>query len=185
MRTADILFHPVRLRIVLALSGGRTLTTAELCARLPDASKATVYRQIAILVENDFLEIESERRSRGAVERTYRLRRDRALIGDDEIAALTTDDHRHGFATSLAALLAEFNAYLDRGGADPLADSVGYRQVPLWLSPTEVAEVRDEIVATVRARLENGPTPERRRYLFSPIFFPVEVPREGESPGSS
>jgi hypothetical protein len=173
MRTADILFHPVRLRIVLALIGGRTLTTGELCARLPDISKATVYRQVAILVENDFLEVESERRARGAVERTYRLHRDRAVLSDDEIAALTTEDHRRGFATSLAALLAEFNAYLDRDGADPLADSVGYRQIPLWLSPAEVAELRDEIVGTVRVWLENGPAPERRRYLFSPIFFPV------------
>ena len=33
-----------------------------------------------------------------------------------------------------AALLAEFNAYLDREHADPFADSVGYAQVPLWLS---------------------------------------------------
>ena len=31
--------HPVRLRIVHAMRG-RTLTTAQLCARLPDVSKA-------------------------------------------------------------------------------------------------------------------------------------------------
>jgi hypothetical protein len=55
---------------------------------------------------------------------------------------------------------------------------VGYRQIPLWLSPTEVAEMRDEIVGTVRARLENGPSLERSRYLFSPIFFPTEEPPE-------
>ena len=30
----ELLLHPVRLRIVHALSGGRTVTTAELCARL-------------------------------------------------------------------------------------------------------------------------------------------------------
>jgi hypothetical protein len=30
----------------------------------------------------------------------------------------------------MAALLAEFSAYLDRDGADPAADSVGYRQAP-------------------------------------------------------
>ena len=76
----------------------------------------------------------------------------------------------------LASLLAEFNAYLDRDGADPLADSVGYRQIPLWLSQAELAEMRDEIVATIRARFENGPAPERTRYLFSPIFFPLEEP---------
>jgi DNA-binding transcriptional ArsR family regulator len=176
MRTADMLFHPVRLRIVQALSDGRALTTAGLCARLPDASKATVYRQVALLAEAGFLEVDAERRVRGAVERRYRLRRERAVLDDDEIAALTADDHRRGFATVLAVLLAEFNLYLDRVGADPRADSAGYRQIPLWLSRAELAEMVDELLATIRARLHNPPTPERARYLLTPIFFPVEEP---------
>jgi hypothetical protein len=37
----------------------------------------------------------------------------------------------------MAALHAEFNAYLDRDGADQTADSVGYRQGILWLTPDE------------------------------------------------
>ena len=171
-----MLFHPVRLRIVEALLDGRALTTSELCDRLPDASKATVYRQIALLADSGFLSVDSERRVRGAVERRYRLHRDRAVLSADEIAALTIEDHRRGFATALAALLAEFNLYLDRDGADPLADSVGYRQIPLWLSQAELAEMRDELLATVGARLENGPAPERTKYLFSPIVFPLEEP---------
>ena len=178
MRTADMLFHPVRLRIVQALIDGRALTTSELCERLPDASKATVYRQVALLADNGFLAVDAERRVRGAVERRYRLHRDRAVLSADEIEALTPDDHRRGFATVLAVLLAEFNAYLDRDGADPLADSVGYRQIPLWLSQAELVEMRDEIVAAIRARVDNGPAPERARYLFSPILFPVEEPPE-------
>ncbi|MEV6871554.1 helix-turn-helix domain-containing protein [Amycolatopsis sp. NPDC051128] len=46
MNTVDLLLHPVRLRIVQALSGGRELTTTQLCAGLPDVSKVTVYRQV-------------------------------------------------------------------------------------------------------------------------------------------
>ena len=44
-----LLLHPVRMRLVNALSAGRSLTTTELCARLPDLPKATVYRQVAQL----------------------------------------------------------------------------------------------------------------------------------------
>ncbi|NUP32350.1 MAG: helix-turn-helix domain-containing protein, partial [Streptomycetaceae bacterium] len=47
MNVADLLLHPVRLRIVHAVSGGRELTTTQLCERLPDVSKVTVYRQVA------------------------------------------------------------------------------------------------------------------------------------------
>jgi DNA-binding transcriptional ArsR family regulator len=175
-----MLFHPVRLRIVQALVDGRALTTSELCARLPDTSKATVYRQVALLADNGFLAVDGERRVRGAVERRYRLHRGRAVMNADEIAALTPDDHRRGFATVLAVLLAEFNAYLDRVGADPLADFVGYRQIPLWLSQAELAELCDEILAAIRARFDNGPAPGRTKYLFTPIIFPIEEPPEHE-----
>jgi DNA-binding transcriptional ArsR family regulator len=177
--TADVLLHPVRLRIVQALIDGRVLTTSELCARLPDASKATVYRQVAVLVGAGFLAVDGERRVRGAVERRYRLHRARAVMDHDEIAAMTIEDHRRGFAALLAALLAEFNVYLDRDGADPIADSVSYRQLALWLSGEDLAEMLDEMRAAIRSRLGNGPSPDRAKYLFTPIFFPVEEPPTG------
>lgn len=44
----------------------------------------------------------------------------------------------------MSALLAEFNAYLAREGADPVADQVGYRQHALWLSPAELEELTGE-----------------------------------------
>ncbi len=176
METADLLFHPVRLRIVQALSDGRALTTSELCARLPDTSQATVYRQVALLAENGMLEVDAERRVRGAVERSYRLHRARAAMDAGEMATLTLEDYRRGFAALLAALLAEFNVYLDRDGADPIADSVSTRQFTLWLSEDELAGMRDEMLAAIRSRLDNGPSPDRAKYLFTPIFFPVEAP---------
>ena len=42
MDPVELLLHPVRLRIVHALSGGRVLTTAELGARLPDVALISV-----------------------------------------------------------------------------------------------------------------------------------------------
>ncbi|GGJ70534.1 hypothetical protein GCM10010121_096450 [Streptomyces brasiliensis] len=38
MDSLDLLAHPIRLRIVHAMGGGRLLTTAQLCARIPEAS---------------------------------------------------------------------------------------------------------------------------------------------------
>ncbi|MGW7261040.1 hypothetical protein [Streptomyces sp. NPDC054834] len=67
-------------------------------------------------------------RVHGAVERHYRLRRERAVIDADAAASVPPEDHRRVFAVAMAALPAEFNAYLDRPGAAPAADLVGYRQ---------------------------------------------------------
>src|SRR4051812_2496372 len=102
------LLHPVRLRIVHALAAGRALTTAQLCARMPEVSKVTVYRQVALLAEGGFLEVDGEQRVRGAVERSYRLRQDRPAINAEAAAAMSIEDHRRGFAAAMAVLIAEF-----------------------------------------------------------------------------
>ncbi|WHT15600.1 helix-turn-helix domain-containing protein [Crossiella sp. CA-258035] len=181
MDTLDLLLHPVRLRITWCLSGGRTVTTSELCAQLPDVPKTTVYRHVGLLAEGGVLEVADERRVHGAVERHYRLRQDRTKIDDDEARAMSLDDHRRLFTAAMAALLAEFNGYLDREGADPATDLVGYKQGTVWLSEAEMADLAGEVVALLRARAANQPTDGRRPYLISPVFFPLARP---ETPAS-
>jgi DNA-binding transcriptional ArsR family regulator len=176
MDTLDLLLHPVRLRIVHAMSGGRILTTSDLCARLPDVPKTTVYRHVALLAEAGVLEVEGEQRVHGAVERRYRLRRERTVIDQEAAASMSLEDHRRLFAAAMAALLAEFNTYLDRDHADPTADSVGYRQIPLWLNQGELAELIGEVRSAVVSKLDNEPAPDRSLHLLSPILFPIEEP---------
>jgi DNA-binding transcriptional ArsR family regulator len=181
MNTVNLLLHPVRLRIVHALSGGPELTTTQLCARMPDVSKVTVYRQVAVLVKGGFIEVAGEQRVRGAVERRYRLRQHRPVIDAEAAASMSREDHRRGFATAMAVLIAEFNTYLDRDGADPVADSVSYRQGTLWLSPDELAEMVDQMLGVLRGRVGNKPAPGRVPYLLSAILFPAGQPLPPET----
>ncbi len=174
MDALELLLHPVRLRIVHALSGAAIRTTADLGGRMPDVSKATLYRQVALLVEGGVLEVAGERRVHGAVERSYRLSATRPAIEPERVAAMSLDDHRAAFLASVAALVAEFEAYLEAGHADPAADSVGYRQLPVWLDAGEVEGLARQMTALIEAVRANRPGPGRRRYLLSPIFFPVE-----------
>lgn len=74
----------------------------------------------------------------------------------------------------MAALLAEFNTYLDRQHADPTADSVSYRQFPLWLNQRERTELISEVRSAIVAKMDNEPTPDRRLHLLSTILFPIE-----------
>ncbi|MFC4114498.1 helix-turn-helix domain-containing protein [Nonomuraea zeae] len=179
MDTFELLGHPVRLRIVHAMRGGRTLTTSQLCARIPDVSKATVYRHIELLASGGILEVADERRVRGAVERRYRLREDRASFDAGMIESMSPDDHRRGFAMAMTILLTEFHAYLERDHADPVADLVGYRQHAVWLSREELLELIGELRGAIAPRLANQSRPDRARYLLSPILFPAEEPSTG------
>jgi DNA-binding transcriptional ArsR family regulator len=175
MDALELLAHPVRLRIVHAMRGDRTLTTAELGALLPDVSKAMLYRHVDLLASAGILEVAEERRVRGAVERRYRLRPDRAAITG---AAPSPDDYWQVFATALAVLTAEFRAYLDRENADPSGDLVGFRQHAVWLSRAELEQMIAELREVITPRLANQATRDRARYLLSPILFPMEQPPE-------
>lgn len=168
-----LLLHPVRLRIVHVMSGGRTHTTADLCTSLADVPKTTVYRHVGLLAAEGLLEVAHEQRVHGAVERHYRLRRDRAAIDADTVAAMSPDGHRRAFAAAMAVLLAEFNGYLARPGADPAGDSVGYRQGTVWLSAEERVALSDSLQALLVPLAAQEPTPDRSPHLLSAILFPA------------
>lgn len=171
MDPIELLLHPVRLRIVRTLSG-RTLSATELCERLPGVPRTSIYRHLGFLVEGGMLEVADERRVRGAVERSYRLAADRPTVTAEDGAAMTAEEHRRGFATSMAVLIAEFNAYLDGPDADPYADSVMYRQGTLWLSPEELDSMLTRLREVVAEFAANQPGEGRRAYLMSPVQFP-------------
>jgi DNA-binding transcriptional ArsR family regulator len=179
-----LLVHPVRLRIVFAMSGGRTRTTSDLCAHLPDVPKTTLYRHVGLLADAGVLEVAGEERVHGAVERHYRLRQDRAVVDADVAASMSLDDHRRAFAAGMAAVLAEFNAYLDRDGADPTVDQVGYRQGVLWLSPEELTKLVDGLRSVIRTVVDNEPTPDRNPHLVTAIFFPTAQDAPGTQSGN-
>jgi len=174
------LIHPVRLRIIYAFAGERALTATQLQEQLTDVPKATLYRHVAVLTDAGVLEVVDEQRVRGAMERTYRLRGERARVSDDDAARMSGDDHRRAFSAAIAATLAEFNAYLDRPGADPVTDGVGYKQFTIWLSPDEVMELAGEVRASIVARARNAPAPGRSPYFLSPILFPIASALEPE-----
>lgn len=176
MDTLELLLHPIRLRIAYALSGGRVRTTAELCAALSDVPRTTLYRHVALLAEHGLLEVAEEQKVRGVIERHYRLRRERAVITRRDAEEMSLDDHRRTFAAAMAALHAEFNAYISRPDAEPVPDSVAYRQDTWWLSQDEMAELRTEVSQAFAKHLDNTPGPGRRPYLFSTIIFPTEPP---------
>jgi hypothetical protein len=139
-----------------------------------------VYRHVGLLAEAGLLEVDGEQRVHGAVERRYQLRRERAVIGQDAAASMSLEEHRRGFAAAMAGLLAEFNAYLDREHADPTGELVGYRQVPLWLTHDELAELISQVQSAIMSKAGNKPAPGRNHYLLSSILFPIEqAPQPG------
>lgn len=172
MSSADLLLHPIRLRILQAFLGDRALTTTELRADLPDVPPASLYRHVARLVDGGVLSVVAERRVRGAVERTYVLRLVAASIGIDELANMSPDEHRQAFMAFVAALLGDFDRYVARGDIDFLRDGVSYNLAGTWLDDAELTELRHDILRVLQPRLANAPRPGRRRRILGSVLLP-------------
>jgi hypothetical protein len=170
--TADLILHPVRLRIVQRLLGGRSLTTTQLRQELPDIAQATLYRQVATLLDAGVMVVVDERRVRGTVERTVALADPSPSVDADEAAQMTLEEHRRAFITFVAGLVGAFDRYLDSDGVDLGRDMVGYRQAAVHLSDREMEEFLADLAAVVRPRLDNDPSPGRTRRLLTTVVMP-------------
>ena len=180
--SADLLLHPVRLRIVQAFLGDRALTTTQLSAELSDVPAASLYRHVARLVAADVLQVVAQRRVRGAVERTYVLRLAAARVGLDEIEAMSADDYRQMFMAYAAGLLADFDRYLQRPEVDLVKDGVAFGIEGLWLDDTEFAELMRDLYRVLQPRRANAPKPGRRRRLLASVLLPGDEPAAKTQP---
>ena len=176
MASADLLLHPVRLRIVKAFLGDRALTTAQLAAEMSDVPVGSLYRHVSQLTKAGVLQVVAERRIRGAVERTYTLRLAAAQLQPQEVAAMNRDDHTHAFMVFIAGLLGDFDRYIASEAFDPIRDGAAYRVAGMWLSDSEYTEFLRDLTSIAMPRLANAPTKNRRRRIFYQILFPALEP---------
>jgi hypothetical protein len=176
MGSADLLLHPVRLRIVKAFLGDRALTTSQLAAELDDVPSGSLYRHVALLTKAGVLQVVAERRVRGAVERTYTLRLFAARIDPGEVKAMTAEEHGQAFMAYVVGMLADADRYLASDPPDPIRDGADYQVGALWLTDAEFAELLRDLSIVFRPRLANPPGEGRRRRMVYTVFLPAPAP---------
>ncbi len=172
MASADLLLHPVRLRIIKAFLGDRALTTTQLAAELDDVPAGSLYRHVALLTRAGLLQVVAEQPIRGAVERTYALRQAAARVHPGQAAAMTPEEHSRAFTAYVAGLLADFDRYLAAGPPDPARDGAGYTVAGLYLTDAELTGFLRDLAAIVQPLLANAPGKGRRRRILYTVFLP-------------
>jgi Helix-turn-helix domain len=178
--SADLLLHPVRLRIVKAFLGDRALTTSQLAAELDDVPSGSLYRHVALLTKAGVLQVVAERRVRGAVERTYTLRLFAARIDPAEVKAMSAEEHGQAFMAYVAGMLADADRYLASDAPDPIRDGADYQVGALWLTDAEFAELLRDLTNVFRPRLAKPPGKGRRRRMVYTVFLPAPAEAAAE-----
>jgi DNA-binding transcriptional ArsR family regulator len=169
---AEVLLHPVRLRIVSEFTGHRR-TVRDLADALPDIPQATLYRHVAALVDGGVLEQVGERAARGPSERVYRVAAGADRIRPEEIDAVPADEQRRMFAVFTASLIDSFAAYAGSDGAVPSADGLAYNRAVVNLSRRERLDFATRFADIVAEVLALPPARHRRRYHIASCFIPA------------
>ena len=181
----DLFLHPVRLRILVAL-GPLERTTRELAASLDDIPVSSLYRHVQALLDAGVLEVVSERRVRGAVEKTLRVRRDLAPLTADEQSAVTPDRLRQAFLAFMLQLYQEFDRYLAQPNPDMARDLVGFTTVQFYASDEEWLGVAQALNTALAPLLSHAPGEGRRRRRLATVALldrsEASEPPEGSEP---
>lgn len=178
---AHVVIHPVRLRILQALSRAPQ-TTRALARLLHDVPQSSLYRHIKVLVDEGFIQAETlptppGTTRRGAPERRYTLTRS-AHLAQSDIDDLSPDDHRRMFTVYLMTLLREFGLYLGDDTRTPnfTADRTGYTEVTFYASEAEFDAAIQAMNAALGPLLSQQPSPDRRLRKLATVTFPLQDP---------
>jgi DNA-binding transcriptional ArsR family regulator len=173
---ANLLFHPVRLRIAQLLTGGRRLTAREIAQGMPQVPQASLYRHLSLLVKGGIVTVAEERpvQNRNLVEKVYALDLEAANIPPEVVAQASPDDQRRYFTLFVLMVLGDFERYLQwqrrsesgERGETASREAVEYQHYALYLSDEEAQQLLADLRAVRVAAQGKPPSPERlRRYL--------------------
>jgi Helix-turn-helix domain len=170
----DLLLHPVRLRILLAIAG-RQVTAQQLANELPDIPQATLYRNINTLATAGILSVVREQRVRNTIEKTYALPDKSLLFTEEDLKNAQPEEYIQLFTQYLGLLLGYYVRYIQQGNVDFGRDHVVFRMFPIYLSETEIHQAAQAINAALLPYQKNEPSPERQRSIFGLISLPDSV----------
>lgn len=168
----DIVLHPVRMRIIQTLLGGRRLTPLQLARRLSEVPQATLYRHINKLHDAGILQVVEERKVRGATEKVYQLNEEKARPSPQEVKNISKEDHIRYFFAFLTGLQNSFLRYMEQETVDFKRDGAGYHLVALYLTDEEFEKMVNEIQKILLSVKDNSPAPGRKRRLLATVIIP-------------
>ncbi len=167
----NLLLHPVRLRIILAV-GGRQVTAQQLAKELVDIPQATLYRNINLLAGAGILSVVQQRQVHNTIEKTYALTQMNLFFTRQDLRGAGPEVHMRLFSQFLGTLLGYFVRYTQKGNIDFTRDHAFYDMFSVHLSDAEIQKVEQAVNVAILPYLKNEPSAERQRFVMGLISIP-------------
>jgi DNA-binding transcriptional ArsR family regulator len=170
MTKPDLILHPVRMRVIIALTN-RTLTPKQLAAELNDVALATLYHHLNLLTDAGITRVVEERLVRGTLrEKVYTVTDASAILTPEDLAGAPKGELLQYFLVFVSKLIGDYARYLDRNEDGRYTDA-GYQQHPVFLSDEEFAQFVQEFNAALVPWLKKEPAPGRNLRLLTTILI--------------
>ena len=140
------MMNPLRLKIVQEISLKGTATTKEIAEICGDIPQATLYRHLNSLLKHEIIEVVSENKVRGILEKVYAIKVNPQDEIDRNTDKMSKQEISELFSQFIISILSDFNNYVSKSeNVDIIKDKVGFRSYPLYLSDEEFMEMMGEI----------------------------------------
>lgn len=171
VQKTEVLFHPVRVRILQALAT-RNLTPLQLGEELVNVPQATLYRHLNKMVRADILKVVEERPVRGTVEKVYGLNHQALQTGSRDLLQASREELMELFTNFILGQVRDFGAYLQRENINLFEDKVSFRRASFYMTDAEFMELAGEIGQAFMKRLNNKSAPGRKPLMWTTIILP-------------
>lgn len=143
---ADILLHPVRMKIVRSLMTNRQsgLTPLEMTKIIQDVPQATIYRHIQKLAESGIIKVWKEEKVRAVMEKRYIVNIEDASLHPEEWENYSIDEKLNYYSYYQLALFNQYQNYLQKIEKQKTADQATLSMLDLQLNDTTFQEFQQE-----------------------------------------
>jgi len=157
------MMNPVRIKIIRELTIKSTATTKEIQEILPDIPQATLYRHLQHLLKNGIIEIVSENKVRGILEKVYSMKSNPSMEINQNLDQLTKADLSQLFSQFVISLLSDMGHFLNNDAPLKMREApVGFISNSAYLSDQELVKVLSEIREIIQNNMNFPASPERK-----------------------
>lgn len=176
---ARLLLHPVRMRVLIALSG-EELTTRQIGTILTDVPQASLYRAIAQLHEAGVIEVVEEVRRGGALERTYRTVPDSALITPREFTSVSAEEFLATVQTFSDIIVGTAARHVAAEPETWREHRFGLRHEDVWLTTEQREELAEDLRLVYEKHLTRDRAEGARPWALMVATIPDDLPAREE-----
>lgn len=149
---AEILMHPVRMKIMQALMRNKKdgLTPLQMVRVLEDVPQATIYRHIHVLAEANIIHVLKEKKVRAVSEKYYIINEAEMKLKGDEWESYTIEEKLNYISYYQLILSTEYQNYLQKmEQKEEEVDKATFSLVDLKLNDTDLEQFQADLEALV------------------------------------